>query len=86
MLERFADDAELVFDGSRAGRFEGTSAIRAAYVERPPDGEIVLVEAWETAAGASGSYAWASEPEVTAGELHLTVADGRVTRLAVTSG
>jgi hypothetical protein len=82
MLERFADDAELVLPG-RPGPIEGVSAIRSAYLERPPGDEIVVLDAWETADGVSGTYAWGRAPEGRAGEIALTVDAGRVTRLVV---
>jgi hypothetical protein len=82
MLERFDDHAELVFEGLGEPR-SGIGAIRSAYLDRPPD-EIVLLDERETAAGASGAYAWNRLPDVPAGELHLTVVGGRITRIVVT--
>jgi hypothetical protein len=43
MLARFADNAELRFDGAPAGPFVGIDAIREAYHEQPPDDKIVLL-------------------------------------------
>jgi steroid delta-isomerase len=77
MVATFAEDAELVFEGVPAGPFVGREAIAAAYRERPPDDEIILLDA-------TGRYAWAKEPEVPAGEMRLTERDGEITRLVVT--
>jgi len=84
MLERFADDAELVLASGQAP-VEGAAAIRSEYLMRPPGDEIVVLDAWETAKGASGTYAWSRDPETPVGELRLSVTDGRVTRVVVTS-
>jgi hypothetical protein len=40
MLSRFADDAELVFEGVPAGPFRGRDAIARAYAEQPPDDTV----------------------------------------------
>jgi ketosteroid isomerase-like protein len=44
MLSRFADDAELVFEGVPAGPFRGRDAIARAYAEQPPDDTVELLE------------------------------------------
>jgi len=41
MLAGLADEAELRFENVPVGPFAGREAIRAAYVEQPPDDEIV---------------------------------------------
>jgi hypothetical protein len=84
MLERFTADAELEVAALSPQPWCGVGAIRSAYLERPPTEEIVLLEAWETAEGVAGSYAWSSERAVAVGELRLTVTDGRVERVVVT--
>ena len=43
MLDQFADDAELAFEGVAVGPFLGKPAIAQAYVDRPPDDEIVIL-------------------------------------------
>jgi hypothetical protein len=83
MLERFDGDAELVVDGGLREPVVGVGAIRTAYLDRPPREEIALLDARETAAGASGTFAWCDAPESPAGDLHLTVVGGRVTRLEI---
>ncbi len=60
MLELFAPDAELVFEGAPVGPFTGRGAIAAAYAVRPPDDEIVLLAVRGDAAG----YACRADPGV----------------------
>ena len=43
MLEQFAEDAELAFEGVPVGPFRGKPAIAQAYAEQPPDDEIVIL-------------------------------------------
>ena len=76
MVSRFAEDAELVFQGIPVGPFAGRDAIAAAYREQPPDDEIVLLDG-------DGTYSWASEPEIPAGQLFLTERDGEIARLVI---
>jgi hypothetical protein len=76
MVAAFAEDAELVFDGIPVGPFAGREAIGEAYRVQPPDDEIVLLEG-------DGTYAWASEPEIQAGQLFLTERDGEIARLVI---
>jgi steroid Delta-isomerase len=76
MVAAFSEDAELVFQGIPVGPFLGREAIGAAYAERPPDDEIVLLDG-------EGTYAWASEPEVAAGQMFLTERDGEIARLVI---
>jgi hypothetical protein len=76
MVAAFADDAELDFEGIPVGPFRGREEIREAYAARPPDDEIVLLDA-------DGTYAWASAPEVSAGQMFLTERDGEIARLVI---
>lgn len=76
MVAAFAEDAELVFEGIPVGPFADRDAIAAAYRERPPDDEIVLLDA-------DGTYAWASAPGVPAGRMFLTERDGEIARLVI---
>ena len=84
MLEQFEDTAELEFRGIPVGPFVGKDVIRAAYRERPPDDELRVLESRERGAVVEARYAWLVEPDVAAGELLLTSADGLVRRLVVT--
>jgi hypothetical protein len=84
MLARFADEAELVFEGVPVGPFRGIEAIAAAYRERPPDDVIRAFDERVDGDEVTASYAWSRQPDVRAGELRLTLRDGRITRLLVT--
>jgi steroid Delta-isomerase len=76
MAAAFSEDAELVFEGIPVGPFAGRDAIAEAYRAQPPDDEIVLL-------GGDGTYAWANEPEIPAGQMFLTERDGEIVRLVV---
>lgn len=84
MLELFADDAELVFEGVPVGPFAGRDAIAAAYRERPPDDVIELLDAREEGPLVVASYAWRAASSDRAGELRLTRERDRIRRLVVT--
>ena len=86
MLELFADDAELTFEGVPVGPFAGRDAIAAAYRERPPDDELELLDAREDGPLVVAAYGWRAEPGVRAGELRLTPTPerDRIRRLVVT--
>jgi RimJ/RimL family protein N-acetyltransferase len=85
MLERFADDGRMAFDGVPVGPFESREAIAAAYRVQPPDDEIELLEVAERGRElAVARYAWAAEPEVAAGELRLRREGDRISELVVT--
>jgi steroid Delta-isomerase len=76
MVSFFAEDAELVFEGIPVGPFVGRDAIAEAYRTQPPDDEIVLLDG-------DGAYAWATEPDVPAGQLFLEERDGEIARLVI---
>jgi steroid Delta-isomerase len=76
MVSFFAEDAELVFEGIPVGPFLGREAIGEAYAAQPPDDEIVLLDC-------EGTYAWAKEPEIPAGQLFLTERGGEIARLVI---
>jgi steroid Delta-isomerase len=76
MVAAFSEDAELVFEGIPVGPFAGRAAIGEAYAAQPPDDEIVLLDG-------DGTYAWAKEPSVPAGQMLLTDRDGEIARLVI---
>ena len=80
MLELVAPDAELEFVGIPVGPFVGRKAIGEAYGAQPPDDELVVLETLDEG---RAIYAWASEPTRPAGELHLELRDGEITRIRV---
>jgi steroid Delta-isomerase len=84
MLERFAEDAELAFEGVPVGPFRGRDAIAAAYAEQPPDDQIVTLRVDEGGGEVTALYAWRREPATVAGRMVLTPRDGLVARLLVT--
>jgi RimJ/RimL family protein N-acetyltransferase len=84
MLELFADDAELRFEGVPAGPFHSREAIAAAYAAQPPDDQIVTLRVDEGRGAATALYAWRRDPAKVAGRMVLAVADGHVARLLVT--
>lgn len=84
MLEAFAPDAVMVFEGVPVGPFEGRGAIAAAYAERPPDDEIVLLgEPRGDGDAIESDYAWKSEG-TRAGRMILTARGAEIARLVVT--
>jgi steroid Delta-isomerase len=80
MLAPLADDAALEFAGIPVGPFYGRAAIAEAYRTQPPDDELVVLKSLGESAVV---YAWSRDSARPAGELHLTVSDGRVTRIRV---
>jgi ketosteroid isomerase-like protein len=84
MLDNFADDATMAFEGVPVGPFTGHDGIAQAYREQPPDDELDVVDTRRDGDTIVAGYAWRREPEQRAGELRLTVADGKITRLVVT--
>jgi RimJ/RimL family protein N-acetyltransferase len=81
--ECFAEDAVLAFEGVPVGPFPGREAIVAAYGERPPDDEVRVLSADESADGVAAAYSWAAAPERQAGRMVLTLRDSTIARLVV---
>jgi len=86
MVSALAPDAEMRFEGIPVGPFYGREAIADAYREQPPDDELVLLDRREEHGELVGTYAWAAEPDVPAGELRLTPRDGEIARIVVRYG
>jgi hypothetical protein len=84
MLDQFADDAELRFEGVPAGPFSGLEEIARAYREQPPDDEVDVLDLRRDGDTFVAGYAWRREPERRAGELRLTVDGALIIRLVVT--
>jgi ketosteroid isomerase-like protein len=84
MVDGFAPDAELSFEGVPVGPFAGREAIAEAYARQPPDDEILLLgEPRVDGDAVETDYAWAADGK-RAGRLILTARDGRIARLVVT--
>jgi hypothetical protein len=71
LVESFAEDATMSFEGVPVGPFAGKAAIAEAYRTSPPDDTIDLLDVDEVAPDAARvGYAWRSEPGKT-GEMRL---------------
>jgi steroid delta-isomerase len=87
MLEQFAEDAELAFEGVPVGPFRGKEAISRAYEEQPPDDEIVILRTRESSDDmVVADYAWSADPKSRAGTMILRLRDAEIDRLVVTFG
>jgi RimJ/RimL family protein N-acetyltransferase len=70
--------------GDRDGVDELFSEDAVLELERPLDEEIRVVDVEEHGAAVLAGYAWAREPDVEAGRIVLTPADGLIARLELT--
>ena len=86
MVEAFAEDAELHFEGVPVGPFVGREAIDAAYREQPPDDEIEILGSEVRDGLVVARYAWRRDEGKQAGRMLLTPRDGRIQKLVVTFG
>ena len=87
MVEGFAPDGVIEFEGLARDPLIGTAAIADAYGSSPPDDEIDLLETVERSDGTVvASYAWKSEASSIAGEMRLRVEGGLIVSLVVTFG
>jgi steroid delta-isomerase len=87
MLEQFADDAELAFEGVPVGPFRGKPAIAQAFADQPPDDEIVILRTRESGDDLIvADYAWRADPGSRAGTLILRLRQAEIDRLVVTFG
>jgi hypothetical protein len=81
LVDLFADDAELVFEGVPVGPFTGRPEIAAAYASQPPDDGLDVVDTRQDADGTVVErFAWHRGG---GGEMRIDVRDGRIARLAV---
>jgi len=87
MVNGFAEDAELVFEGIPVGPFRGREAISAAYRLQPPDDEIELLDVEQDSEGqVVAAYAWGKRPGVRAGVIVLLPREERIARLVIHYG
>jgi hypothetical protein len=84
MLQLFADDATLAFEGVPVGPFHGRDAIAAAYREQPPDDQVEVIEVEEDDAEVRARYAWLRDEGRASGDMRLSLDGGLITRLVVT--
>ena len=82
MLEHFADDAELWFEGVPAGPFVGLDEIRRGYLAQPPDDQIQLlgIQDDEHDGRVTAAFAWTQGGT---GRLVLEHDRGLIARLVV---
>lgn len=85
MVEQFADDATMVFEGG-PGTVRGSRAeIAAAYRSDPPDDEVIVLAEPVLADGTViAPYGWRAGAGVRAGDMRMTAAGEQITRLVVT--
>ena len=87
LAEWFTGDAELAFEGVPVGPFSGRDEITAAYERQPPDDEVVIFSArTEDDQVVVASYGWLRAAAEQAGEMILTIRNGRIGKLVVTFG
>jgi steroid delta-isomerase len=87
MLDQFADDAELAFEGVPLGPFRGKPAIAQAYADQPPDDEIVILRTRESGDDlVVADYAWRADPGARAGSMILRLKGAEINRLLITFG
>ncbi len=84
MMKQFSDDAVLEFRGVPVGPFRGRDAIHVAYLSRPPDDEIEVLEIEEGEAEIRARYAWLRDEGRAAGDIFLTRDGDRIAHLLVT--
>lgn len=85
MVDGFAADAEMSFEGVPVGPFAGRDAIAAAYAAQPPDDEVRLLgEPRVNGDTVETDYAWAADEGRRAGRMILTARAAEITRLVVT--
>ncbi len=81
LVELYADDGALVFDGVPVGPFVGRDAIAAAYRAQPPDDEIHILEAEEPQDDLlRAAFAWSRGGT---GRLVAELRQGSILRLTV---
>jgi hypothetical protein len=80
LVELFADDAELRFEGVPAGPFVGRDAIAAAYREQPPDDQLDVVSTTEEDGVVVERFAWRRGGT---GTMRVSLAGGKIARLVV---
>ena len=84
MIDGFAVEAEMAFDGVPVGPFVGREAIAAAYRDQPPDDEVRLLGAPRVQGEiVESDYAWANDGR-RAGRMILEAREGLIARLTIT--
>jgi hypothetical protein len=87
LVELFAVDGRLEFDGVPAGPFEGRDAIAAAYEAQPPTDTMTVIDTrLEPDGTVVEAFSWTSDAGRRSGEMRLTVDGGEIRRLVVAFG
>jgi catechol 2,3-dioxygenase-like lactoylglutathione lyase family enzyme len=85
MLEQFADDAVMVFEGGPNTSFGSRAEIADAYRSNPPDDRIVVLTEPAIDDGAVvAAYGWNAQRGVRAGHIRVAIAGRRITRVVIT--
>jgi glyoxylase I family protein len=85
LLEQLANDAVMVFEGGPNTSFGSRAEIAGAYRNNPPDDRIVvLTEPTVVDGTVVAAYGWNVQRGLRAGELRVTIAGRRITRLVIT--
>lgn len=85
MIDQFAEDAEMYFEGIPVGPFKGKSAIAKAYAEQPPDDEIIILNSRQGRRNDAivGEYAWSKKSKVKAGEMEIEAVGESITKITI---
>ena len=83
MLNLFAPDAVMRFEGIAFGPLRGVEAIRDAFGTNPPDDELCLITEPAEDVG-SFAYSWRQAPGMRAGRLRLIERGSRIAELIIT--
>ncbi len=84
LVELFADDATLEFDGVPVGPFHGRDAIAAAYAAQPPSDTMTVLDVRvEDDGTVVEPFSWATDGGARSGEMRLVVEADRIHRLVV---
>ena len=82
MLVRFSPDAELRFEGERAGPFVGRIH-RRAHFDQPPDDRIAVESVRQEGSEIVADFRWASSP-TGPGEMRIETDGPQIRRMVVT--
>lgn len=80
LVELYAEDGELAFEGVPVGPFRGRAAIAEAYRVRPPDDELRLTAVEEQPGSLVARFDWLRGGS---GTMRFELEGGAVQRLAV---
>ena len=82
LIALFAPEAELKFEGSSFGPFQGRAVIGNAFRSHPPDQELELYNIELDGAGGTVTYGWRGAP-TEYGTFRVDVLDGLIEKVVV---